>query len=297
MNSVTERTLAKTRPLKALQARDFRALAELVYRQAGIHLADSKHALVEARLARRIRELGLSSYQAYVQFVLSAADEAELVGLLDCITTNETHFFREPRQFAFLEDVVFPRWQERAASKAMPKRLRVWSAACSSGEEPYSLAMSLLRAFPQSSGWQVEVLASDLSTRMLARAREATWPLEKAREIPQPLLRQFMLRGMGPEEGKLRCSAELRQSVHFFRHNLNQPAFDVPQDLDLIFCRNVFIYFDHKSKVRAVDALLDRLGPNGYLFIGQSETLHAITPRVRLEAPSVYCHKVGGQTR
>jgi chemotaxis protein methyltransferase CheR len=282
---------------KALQSREFRALRDLVYREAGIHIAESKHALVESRLARRVRELGLPSYKAYVELTVSGADVGERVRMLDSITTNETHFFREPKHFAFLESVVFPKWHELAAAKAIPKRLRVWSAACSTGEEPYTLAMCLLQAFPKSEGWQLEVLASDLSTRVLERARDATWPIEKAEEIPLPVLRQFMLRGVGSEAGKLRCSAELRDIVRFSRINLNQPPFDVPQGLDLIFCRNVFIYFDLASKARAVDGLIDRLDARGYLFVGHSETLQTTTQRLRLVAPSVYQHKLGAQAR
>lgn len=288
---------AAFKQIKALQARDFRVIRELVYREAGIQLSESKHALIEARLARRIRELGLPSYEAYLELALGTADSDERIRMLDCITTNETHFFREPKHFTFLHEVVFPKWRELAAAREMPKRLRIWSAACSTGEEPYSLAMCALQAFPRSEGWELEILASDLSTRALDRARAATWPIEKAEEIPLPLLREYMLRGVDFEAGKLRCSAELRRSVHFFRHNLNKSPFELQGQFDLIFCRNVFIYFDIASKTRAVDGLLDCLANRGYLFIGHSETLHSITPRVALVAPSVYQHKSQGGTR
>jgi chemotaxis protein methyltransferase CheR len=274
---------ARVRPL---QRRDFLAIRDFVYREAGIHLADSKRALVESRLSRRIKELRLPSYTAYCELVLQAGDPDERVRMLDCITTNETHFFREPKHFDFLNKQVFPEYRARAAAREMPTRIRTWSAACSTGEEPYSLAISLLEAFP--TGWELEVLASDLSTRALSAAQDATWPIDKAREIPDPHCKKYMLRGVGPEAGKLRCGPEVRALVRFFRLNLNQPPYAVAGELDLIFCRNVLIYFDTESKRRVIDSLIDRLSPHGYLFIGHSETLHGITRRAQLVAPSVY---------
>ena len=272
--------------LRPLQRGDFLAIRDFVYNEAGIHLADSKRALVESRLSRRLKELGLPSYAAYRELVLEAGDPDERVRMLDCLTTNETHFFREPKHFDCLNRVVFPDWKAQAAARRMPQRVRAWSAACSTGEEPYSLAMTMLDAFP--TGWQLEVLASDLSTRVLRSAEQATWPIDRASEIPDHHCKQYMLQGVGPEAGKLRCGREARELVRFFRLNLNRPPFGVPGELDLIFCRNVMIYFDTASKRRVIDGLLDRLAPNGYLFVGHSETLHGITRRVSLVAPSVY---------
>ena len=277
-------------PVRArpLRFREFEAIRKLVYREAGIHLAEGKHALVEARLARRRKELGLASYEAYCQLVVDPANDDERVRMLDCITTNETQFFREPHHFDLLENVIIPKWKEQAAARQRSKRLRIWSAACSTGEEPYSLAMCLLRAFPRSAGWDIDILASDLSTRVLAQARNATWPIEKAKSIPEHHLKEHMLRGVGPEDGKLRCGPDARSLVRFARLNLNAPPFAVPPDLDLIFCRNVLIYFDAASKARVIEGLLDRLDKSGYLFVGHSETLHGVTRRASLVAPSVY---------
>jgi chemotaxis protein methyltransferase CheR len=277
--------------VKPLRGRDFAAIRKLVYDEAGIYLAEGKHALVEARLARRLRELGLTSYGEYVDLVLPP-DADERVRMLDCITTNETHFFREPKHFEYLESVVFPHWREQAAARLRSKHVRIWSAACSTGEEPYSLAMSALSALPKSAGWSV-----DLSTRALAVARQATWPIERARQIPEAQLKQYMLRGVGAEEGKLRCAPELRATVRFFRLNLNRPPFAVPSGLDLIFCRNALIYFDAESKQRVIDGLLDRLDASGHLFVGHSETLHGVSRRVALAAPSVYRHRPQGEAR
>jgi chemotaxis protein methyltransferase CheR len=284
-------------PVRSLRLRDFRRLRELVYEQAGIHLPDAKRALVEARLARRVRELGLSSYEQYCALLFDAESDAERVHMLDCITTNETHFFREPKHFDLLEKTVFPRWLGLASVGEMPRRLRVWSAACSTGEEPYTLAMCLLAAFPPETGWELELFASDLSTRVLERASEATWPIDKAKEIPERYLRRFMLRGVGPQEGKLRCGPELRRLVRFSRVNLNRPPYPLPGQFDLIFCRNVLIYFDAASRLRVIDQLIDRLSPRGHLFVGHSESLHNVTRRVALIAPSAYVRRDEVQAR
>jgi chemotaxis protein methyltransferase CheR len=284
------RTLASLRPppeLRPLRLREFKQLRELIYEEAGIHLPDSKRSLVESRLSRRLRALRLCNYEDYCAVVSAKENEAERVEMLDCITTNETHFFREPKHFEFLERVAFPRWAEAALNGERAKRLRIWSAACSTGEEPFTLAMCSALAFPPESGWQVDILASDISTRVLSRAQEATWPIDKAKEIPERHLRRFMLRGFGDREGELRCGPELRRMVRFSRINLRRAPYTVSQ-LDLIFCRNVLIYFDAESRAQVIDAMVDRLSPTGYLVVGHSESLHNVSRRVALVAPGVY---------
>jgi chemotaxis protein methyltransferase CheR len=276
-----------------LSERDFRLFQALIHREAGIHLSRAKKALVEGRLARRLRELGLD-YGAYYRLVES--HEKERVRMLDCICTNETHFFREPKQFTFLESRVFPEWVARNESARMPRRVRVWSAGCSTGEEPYSLAMSFLARFPPSSGWEIDILATDLSTRALEKARCAVWPLAKAKEIPAPYLKDFMLKGTGPQAGNMKAGPEIRSRVRFQRLNLNADAFPLADRFDLILCRNVLIYFDATTKARVVGRLIDRLGPQGYLFLGHSETVAGLNARMRSAGPTVYAPTEGPQT-
>jgi chemotaxis protein methyltransferase CheR len=259
----------------------------LIYREAGIHLSGAKKALVEGRLGRRLRELDLD-FGDYYHLVES--DEEERVRMLDCICTNETHFFREPKQFAFLEGRVFPEWLARGETGRMLKRLRVWSAGCSTGEEPYSLAISLLANFPTSSGWVVDILATDLSTRALDRARAAVWPLERAKDIPDRYLKAFMLKGTGPQEGFMKAGPEIRDMVRFHRLNLNAEPFPLAGRFDLIFCRNVLIYFDARSKDRVLGRLLERLDGQGYLCLGHAETLASPSARMRSAGPTVYVH-------
>jgi chemotaxis protein methyltransferase CheR len=267
----------------AVSDADFALFQALIHREAGIFLAPIKKALLVGRLARRLRELGMRSWRAYYDQVV--ADGIERVRMLDAICTNETHFFREPRHFQFLEERVFPAWREQADAGRRPRRVRIWSAACSSGEEPFSLAMTLLAAFPM--GWELEVLASDLSTRVLEHAERAVWPLDKAAEIPEAHRKAFMLRGFGAQEGLMQAGPEIRAMVTFARVNL---VGDWPPaaPFDLVFCRNVLIYFDRAAKARVVERLLDRLDPRGYLFLGHAESLGGLTERARPVIPTVY---------
>jgi chemotaxis protein methyltransferase CheR len=274
-------------PARILTPREFRLFQALIQREAGIHLSDAKKVLVEGRLARRLRELGLDFAEYYG---LVETDPQERVRMLDCICTNETHFFREPRQFEFLENQVFPEWRARAEAGTMARRVRVWSAGCSTGEEPYSMAMAFLASFPPSSGWEIEIVATDLSTRVLERAHAAVWPIEKAKEIPEPYLKAFMLRGTGPEEGRMKAGPLVRSRVRFQRLNLNAEPFTFAGRFDLVFCRNVLIYFDAASKARVVGRLLDRLDPQGYLLLGHAETVTGLNARTRSVGPTVYAH-------
>jgi chemotaxis protein methyltransferase CheR len=277
-------------PTRILTPREFRLFQALIQREAGIHLSDAKKVLVEGRLARRLRELGIDFSEYYG---LVEADPQERVRMLDCICTNETHFFREPRQFEFLETHVFPEWRARAEAGTMARRVRVWSAGCSTGEEPYSVAMAFLARFPPASGWEIEIVATDLSTRVLDRAQAAVWPTDKAKEIPEPYLKAFMLRGTGPEEGRMKAGPLVRSRVRFERLNLNAEPFTFAGRFDLVFCRNVLIYFDASSKARVVGRLLERMEPRGYLFLGHAETVTGLNARTRSVGPTVYAHADG----
>ncbi|HET9553693.1 MAG TPA: protein-glutamate O-methyltransferase CheR [Anaeromyxobacteraceae bacterium] len=262
---------------------DFGRFQALINREAGIWLSPVKKALLVGRLSRRLRELGLGTWRAYHDLVVQ--DDAERVRMLDAIATNETHFFREARHWEYLAETVFPAWKAEAQAGRRPRKVRAWSAACSTGEEPYSLAMLLLGAFPE--GWELEVLATDISTKVLERARRGLWPLEKSREIPEEYLKAFMLRGVGAQEGLMKAGAEIRRLVRFDRLNLVEPHPAIGQ-FDLVFCRNVLIYFDRETKERVIDRLLDRLAPGGHLLLGHAESLTGFTTRARPVQPTVY---------
>jgi chemotaxis protein methyltransferase CheR len=272
---------------RPLAEKEFQLFQALVYRRAGIFLVPAKQALVTARLAPRLRALGLDSYGDYYRYVQEDRTGDEEVRLLDCICTNETHFFREPAHFDFLKKVC-GQWREQATARQRSRRVRVWSAACSTGEEPYSLAMVLLSELPPASGWEVEVVATDLSTKALERARAGLWPMEKAGEIPPELLRAFMLKGVRSQEGRMQVSPQLRSVVRFERLNLNDERYAVAGPFDAIFCRNVLIYFDRESKERVLRRLFGHLSPRGYFFLGHSESLTGVPIAARCVQPSVY---------
>lgn len=273
---------------RVISDREFALFQALVEREAGIHLSQAKRSLLVGRLTRRLRALGLASFGEYYEHVLAGGEDGELVQMLDCVSTNETHFFREPAHFTFLEQTLLPALRAEADEGLRPKRLRAWSAACSTGEEPYTLAMVLLAGLPVSEGWTVEIVATDLSTRVLDLARRALWPLQKSAQIPERYLKQFMLRGVGRQEGLMKAGPELREAVRFHRFNLTAPRYELGAPFELVFCRNVLIYFSPQTKVQVVRRLLDTLTPTGHLFLGHSETLVNTGLPIQTVVPTVH---------
>jgi chemotaxis protein methyltransferase CheR len=223
-------------------------------------------------------------------FEHARVNPAEAQRLIDRITTNETRFFREPQQFAFLENQVFPVWRARAQAGARSRTVRVWSAACSTGQEAYSLAMLLAHCLPERDGWRHEVWATDISDRALAVARDATWPAEAASQIPPDFLRAYMLRGIRQQEGFVRASPRLRRLVRVERLNLIAAEWPRREGFDLIFCRNVLIYFPEAVGNHLVDRLLRRLRTDGLLFVGHSEALHEPSERAFAVRAHVYAN-------
>lgn len=265
---------------------EFRFFQELVLKESGIHLGAKNRAMLISRLWKRLRALDLDSFSAYYRLVKK--DPAELVHMLDCVSTNETHFFREPTAFSCLRERVFPEWIEAADAGRRSRTIRVWSAASSTGEEPYSLAMELLARFPEQAGWKIEVLGTDISTKVLARASAGVWPAERAVAVPPEFKRQFLLKGFGPDKGKFKATDELRRVVRFQRMNLNQPSYEVFGPFDLIFCRNVIIYFEWATKLRVINQLGSHLASDGYLFLGHAESVHGVSEKLETVAPKVF---------
>ena len=267
---------------------DFRRLTAMVHEISGIALNDTKRALVTHRVSPRVRALGFATFKEYVEFVSSPSSGRELIHLLDLLATNETQFFREKQHFEFLESSLVPSLRRAAEAGRRPRTIRAWSAACSTGQEPYSLAMQLLSQCPPQEGWDIDILATDLSTRALAVARNAEWPVDKAHQIPDRFLRAFMLRGRGVSAERMRAARELRDRVRFARVNLNDETYDVAGPFDLIFCRNVLIYFSPEGRARVIDRLTRYLAPGGLLFVGHAESLHGHRGGLRPVVPAVY---------
>jgi chemotaxis protein methyltransferase CheR len=266
---------------------EFSIFQKLIREKVGISLSAAKKTLLEARLGSRLRELGLKSYGGYYRYVMDVQGD-ELAEMIDRVCTNETHFFREPRHFEFLSRVVVHDWTTQAAAGFRPRQIRAWSAGCSTGEEPYSLAMVLRRHFAVRPGWDIRILATDVSTRVLAQARKGIWPIAKAREIPPPYLERFMLEGTGKQEGHMKAAPEIGSLIRFERLNLNDETYSTSDPFDLILCRNVLIYFDQQRRVQIIDRLLRHLRPGGFFFIGHSERLVGLTNKVANILPTIY---------
>lgn len=272
----------------SLSPRELALFQALVEQEAGIHLSAAKDALVANRLSRRLRELGLDSFKDYHAYVLEPGHEAEKVRMLDSLCTHETSFFREPQQFDLLRQRLLPEWAAQAAAGRRPRTLRVWSAASSTGEEPYSLAMCLLEAFPPGSGWNLDVLATDLSTWAVERTQQALWSLERSHTIPPPLLKAFMLKGVRSQEGLMTAGPELRAVVRCARVNLNVESEWPTGPFDLVFCRNVLIYFGADARRRVIAGILRRLSSSGYFFLGHAESLIGVDVDVCPVSANVY---------
>ena len=262
-----------------LTDREMTSVMQLVYRHSGITLHEGKRPLVLARLQKRLRVHGLKSFGAYLDHVERDQTGGELIALLDAIATNHTYFFREPQHFDWLRTRVVA---EGAAQRRGP--LRIWCAACSTGEEPYTIAMTLLD-MPDAPDFTI--LASDLSTKALKAAASATYKLEAVKTLPQELLRRHFERGLGAQEGLARVSSAVTKRVSFKRLNLLETK-DLGERFDVIFCRNVMIYFDKPAQQRAVSMLERHLRPGGHMFISHAESLNGITHAMRWVAPAVY---------
>jgi chemotaxis protein methyltransferase CheR len=260
----------------AINDAEFEALRALLYREAGITLSEQKKPMVCGRLGKRLTKLGLDTYGEYLKRIDSGRDPGELQTAIDLLTTNETYFFREPKHFDWL------RQRMRAAPPG--RAFRIWSAACSSGEEPYTIAMVAADTLGDR---QWEIQASDISTRVLESARTGLYPMERAEHIPKPLLERYCLRGSGPYANQFLISKALRSRVHFRQVNLQRP-FPEGALFDVIFLRNVMIYFDAVTKKSLVERLAQCLVPDGRLVIGHSESLNGITAALQAEIPTIY---------
>jgi chemotaxis protein methyltransferase CheR len=274
--------------LPAITESEFAHLQAFIERESGIYLRTEKKALLASRLAGRLRELNLPSFGAYYQILLEE-DGRERTRMIERICTYETSFFREPWQFEWLERQAIPVWRQEADAGQRSRCLRAWSAGCSTGEEPHSLAMFLLHHLPPERGWRIEIVATDLSTYALEKAQSGIWPLERRREIPPEFLRRFMLKGIGGQAGKMKAAPEIRELVRFRSLNLIDDTYSLQGHFDLILCRNVLIYFSQRSRSRVVDRLLDHLAPRGgVLLLGHAESLFGLAERVRCVMPTIY---------
>ncbi len=245
----------------------FRQLRDFIYEKSGIFIPDAKKYLVEKKLVSRLQEKNLSRYEDYLSLLKFGGSTDELARLYDAITTNETYFFREPQQLSVCVDKVIPQVMDLKKSR----EIRLWSAACSTGEEVYTLAMMLAEKRICS---RIEMIASDISNEVLESARKAVYGSYSVRNVPEPFLKKYFRSNGWTHE----LDASIRSSVRFANINLiDLGKMRTVQGMDIVFCRNVLIYFDDKAKQKAVSLLYDSLRPGGFLFVGSSESLHSVT--------------------
>lgn len=251
--------------------RDFARLAALVYSEAGIRLGPEKRTMLEARLKRRLRALALDSYARYCDLLFSEEGRGdERIRFIDVVTTNKTDFFREAGHFDFLAQRALPEWTARG----MDRPMLLWSAGCSTGEEPYTLAMVLSEYAEAHPGFRFRILATDISTAVLEKAEMSVYTIDSVGPVAPELRRKYLLRSRDRSSNHVRVAPELRRLVEFRRLNFMDADYGLEQKADAIFCRNVLIYFDRPTQERILRRLTDCLMPGGFLFVGHAETLH-----------------------
>ena len=255
---------------------EFSKFKSFIYEKAGISMSDAKKSLVLTRLNKRLRFHNITTFSKYYEFIHDADNQAELQIVIDLLTTNETYFFREPKHFEFLENLL----------GGNVKPYRIWSAASSSGEEAYSIAMTMADKLGLTRQW--EVIGTDISSRVVVTAREGLYPLNEKNQIPSKYLREYCLKGVRSQSGKILIDEKLKERVKFSSINLNSSYWPDVGMFDVIFLRNVMIYFDNDTKRELVNKMWGRLNPGGYLFIGHSESLNGISERYKAVRPATY---------
>ncbi len=269
MNDMTHAAFDAMPEIDRIGARQFKALAALIYAEAGINLKSSKQTMLEGRLRRRARSAGFANVGEYCDFVLSpGVGPNEIEQLINAVTTNKTDFFREPLHFDVLLKTVFPEFADNRQ-----RLIRCWSAACSTGAEPYTLAMLLDEFAAQNRGTDYQVIATDLDTEVLSTAIKGIYPREMVDPVPEHLRRRYVLQAKRPDRAEVRIVPELRRKVAFGRLNLMDASYPFDVQFDIVFCRNVLIYFDKITQEAVVNRICERLRPGGYLFLGHSESV------------------------
>ncbi len=263
---------------------EFFRLCRLVHSHAGILLTPQKKELVRARLLKLLRARSLNTFQEYYELVMADKSGAELSALLDALSTNMTSFWREPAHFHFLAKEILPSWNQ---GRSRPLRKSLWSAGCSTGEEAYTMAMVILDTLAGEDLSGVKVYASDINTQVLAQAERGIYPLSRVEPLPADWQRRFFQKGIREREGYVRVKPEVRRLVHFFRFNLMNP-FPFREGLDVIFCRNVMIYFEKETQTQLVNKFYQCLKPGGYLIVGHSESLCNHRHRFTYVKPTIY---------
>ncbi|MBF0177341.1 MAG: chemotaxis protein CheR [Magnetococcales bacterium] len=272
-----------------LSDKDFKRLSDFIYQQAGILMPMSKKTMLTARIQKRLRTLHMGSFEEYVELVLDPHHKGEeLIHFIDAVTTNKTDFFRESNHFEYLKGTVLPELVQTVGA-GLQRRLMVWSAACSTGEEPYTLAM-VIKEFGVATGknFNANILATDLSTKVLKKAAMGIYEMEKVAPVPMHLKKKYMLKNKNPQKPMVKMGEELRSMIRFQQLNFMDADYRLRDRIDVIFCRNAIIYFDRPTTEAIVNKFCRHLIPGGYLFVGHSETLNNLKVPLVQVAPTIY---------
>ena len=274
--------------ITALSPGSFARFAEFITSELGIKMPESKITMIQSRLLRRVRDLGLGSVEQYSDFFFSSPDAAnERSHFINAVTTNKTDFFREPQHFDYLLQTALPAILSENAGQ-QGDRIAVWSAGCSSGEEPYTLAMLLSEFATNRPDFDFAVLATDVSTRVLERARAAIYEESQAQPVPLPLRRKYLLRSKPPAEKLVRVVPQLRRKVSFHALNFMDASYPIKELFQIVFCRNVLIYFEKSTQEIIINKICQNLAPGGYLFIGHSESLSGLQVPITQVRGTIY---------
>lgn len=271
-------------PVRELTDKEFHIIANYIESAVGIKMPDAKRVMMQSRLMRRLRTLKMNSFREYIDYVFNDKNSKELVLMIDVLTTNKTEFFREKEHFDYLENVILP---ELAKSK---NTIKIWSAGCSSGEEPYTISMVISEFIKKNPGKIINftVTGTDISTNVLDKAYNAVYDIDSVNQLPMELKKSYFLKCTNKDMHCARVKSDLRSHVNFKRLNFMDNDFCMPENYDIIFCRNVLIYFEKETQEKVIMKFMKYLQPDGYLFLGHSETIFAMNLPLSTCIPTVY---------
>jgi len=267
-----------------LSKADFERLSSFIYTNYGIKMPPAKHIMLQSRLQKRLRFLNIDNFSEYVSYVFSKKGFEEIVHMIDVVSTNKTDFFREPQHFDFLRDTVL----HEAYNYSKQRFFKIWSAGCSSGEEVYTLAMVMSEFNSKNTGVDYSILGTDISTQVLQKAITAIYNIDKVGIIPIDIKKKYLLKSKSKEEFNIRIIPELRSKTTFQRLNFMDNAYSVNENFDIIFCRNVLIYFDRQTQEKVINRLSHHLKPGGYFFLGHSESVTGLDVPLKQIKPTIF---------
>lgn len=275
-----------------MTAEDFKKLSSFIYKEYGIKMPEIKKTMLQSRLHKRLRELNMPNYKDYVEYLFSKeGQQTEVIHMIDMVSTNKTDFFREPVHFDYLHSDVLP---ELLHGDKPNRMIKLWSAGCSSGEEPYTIAISMSEFAAANPGhaFDFSILATDISTRVLKTAAEAIYKEQRVEMLPINLKKKYLLRSKDRSNPTVRIIPELRRRISFSRLNFMDSQYNVSDSFDIVFCRNVLIYFDRETQERVINKLCSKLKPNGFFFLGHSESITNFDVPLHQLKPTIF-RKIG----